>query len=193
MIRMKKKLGIDLPNMMDDKKLVAAILQGNEKTLRLFYLHFAPRIASFIHMKVADPKDAEEILQDVLLASIEALRDFSFRSTLFTFVCSIANHKVIDYYRRKKIKKVVFSQIPEAESLFSTLLGPESNFDEQVLREKIKKTFEKLTPQYRYILKMKYIYGYTVEEIAKKLSISFKSAESQLFRARKAFVFNYNI
>jgi RNA polymerase sigma factor (sigma-70 family) len=87
----------------------------------------------------------------------------------------------------------VFSQIPEAESLFATLLGPESNFDEQVLREKIKKTFTMLTPRYSLILKLKYVYGYSVSEISQKLSISFKSAESQLFRARRAFVLAYNI
>jgi RNA polymerase sigma-70 factor (ECF subfamily) len=179
--------------MYDDKKLVAGILSADEKVLRFFYTHFSPRLASYIRTKVADEQDAQEILQDVLLATIEALRDFSFRSSLFTFICSITNHKVIDYYRRKKIKKIVFSQIPEAESLFATLLGPESNLDEQVLREKIKKTFSMLTPRYSLILKLKYVYGYSVSEISQKLSISFKSAESQLFRARRAFVLAYNI
>lgn len=178
---------------MDDKKLVNEILKGNEKTLRYFYEHYAPRLASYIHIKVGDDQDAQEILQDVLLASIESLRDFSFRCALFTFLCSIANHKVIDYYRRRKIKKIVFSQIPEVESLVATLLGPESNFDEQMLREKIKKTFAQLTPRYSLILKLKYEYGFSVSEIAKKLSISFKSAESQLFRARKAFVLAYSV
>lgn len=179
--------------MWEDKKLIAEILSGNEKALRFFYTHFAPRLLSYIKNKVADEADVEEILQDVLLATIEALRDFSFRSSLLTFICAIANHKVIDFYRRRKIKKVVFSQIPEAESLFCTLLGPESNFDEQILREKIKKTFADLAPRYSLILKLKYVYGYSVSDIAGKLSISFKSAESQLFRARRAFMLAYTL
>ena len=140
---------------MEDKVLVGQILKGNEKMLRHFYLTYSSRLASYIRMKVGDEQDAQEILQDVLLASIEALRDFSFRCTLFTFLCSITNHKVIDYYRRRKLKKIVFSQIPEVESLVATLLGPESNFDEQVLKENIKRTFTKLTPQYSLILKLK--------------------------------------
>lgn len=177
---------------MDDEKLVSQILTGNEKTLRHFYHKYQPRIATFIKNKIANEKDAEEIIQDTLLACLEALRDFSFKSSLFTFICSIANHKVIDFYRRKKLKAVVFSRIPDVEPLISTIFGPEESLDEELLKQKIKQTFENIAPKYRRILKLKYIYGFTVTEIARKLSMSFKSAESQLFRARRAFVLAYS-
>lgn len=173
--------------------MVSQILQGDEKALRYFYKVYQPRLLTFIRNKIANEKDAEEILQDVLLAAIEALRDFSFRSSLFTFICSIAHHKVVDFYRRKKIKDVVFSRLPDVEPLVSTFFGPEESLDEVLLKEKIRETFDNIAPKYRTILKLKYIYGFSVFEIAKKLSISFKSAESQLFRARRAFVVAYNL
>jgi len=176
---------------MDEKKLVSQILAGNERALRYFYNAYQLRLTNFIKSKIANEGDAEEILQDTFLASIEALRDFSFRCRLFTFIASIANHKIIDFYRRKKIKDVVFSRLPDVEPLVSTLFGPEDSLDEELLKEKIKQTFDRITPKYRQILKLKYIYGFSVDEIARKLSISFKSAESQLFRARQAFVLAY--
>lgn len=176
---------------MTDKELVTQILKGNEKTLRYFYKTYQPRLLNIIKGKIANDNDAEEILQDVLLASLEAMRDFSFRSTLYTFVVSIANHKVIDFYRRKKIKHVVFSRLPNIEPLISTFFGPEQSFDDAILKQKIKQTFQNLTPNYRQILQLKYIYGFSVSEIAKRLCLSFKSVESQLFRARKAFTFAY--
>lgn len=180
-------------NIMTDKELVSQILQGNEKTLRSFFHQFQPRLLRYIRNRVGNEKDVEEILQDVFLATIEALRDFSFKSSLFTFICSIANHKVIDHYRKKKIKSILFSKIPDAEPLIATIFGPEDELDEQLLKQKIKETFQKITPRYSQILKLKYIYGYSVEEIAQKLSVSFKSAESQLFRARRAFTLAYNL
>jgi RNA polymerase sigma-70 factor (ECF subfamily) len=79
------------------------------------------------------------------------------------------------------------------EPLVSTLVGPENALDEELVKQKIKTVFGKLTPTYRLILELKYVQGYTVTEIANKLSISFKSAESQLFRARKAFVAIYSL
>lgn len=178
---------------MDEKQVVADILAGDERALRKFYEAYHPRLSSFVRHKVGNEHDVEEILQDVLFASLEALRDFSFKSTIYTFICSIANHKVIDYYRKKKVRQVVFSKFLEIEPILASFWGPENAFDELLLREKIKKTFAKLAPKHSQILQLKYIYGYSVEEIARKLSISFKSAESLLFRARKEFVFIYSI
>lgn len=176
---------------MNEKQLIYAILKGDEKSLLYFYRHFSPRLITFIRNKVANEADVEEILQDTLLAAIEAMRDFSFKSSLFTFICSIAYHKVIDFYRKKKIKNILFSQMPDMEPLISSLLDPEDAFDRKLLGQKIRQTFAKIAPRQSLILKLKYVYGYSVNEIAKKLSISFKSAESQLFRARKAFVTAY--
>ncbi len=176
---------------MDERDLIEKILRGDEAALLFFYKHFQKPLTSYIKQKVENEADVEEILQDTLFATLEGLRDFSFRSSLFTFICSIAHHKIIDFYRRKKIKKIVFSKIAEIEPLLITLLGPEDQLDEELLRRKIKETFQKITPRYALILKLKYIYGYSVAEVAKKLSVSFKSAESQLFRARKAFAKAY--
>lgn len=178
---------------LDEKKIVTEILHGNEATLRFFYTHFARPLRSYIAHRIHSEEDTEEILQDVLLATLEGLRDFSFRSGLFTFICSIANHKVVDFYRKKRIKNIVFSRLGDIEPFLSTLLSPEEAFDEEILKEKIKATFQRIAPAYSKILKLKYIYGYSVTEIAHILSISFKSAESQLFRARRAFVANFSL
>src|SRR3989338_8203612 len=143
-----------------EKALVNRILAGDEAALNAFYKKYYPSLYTFISKKINSPEDIEEILHDSFLATIEALRDFSFKCSLFTFICSIANHKVIDFYRRKKIKKIVFSKFESIEPLLSSIFGPEVILDEEILKENIKTTF--------------------------------KSAESQLFRARKAFVSVYS-
>jgi len=175
-----------------EKVLVNRILIGDEAALNSFYKKYYPSLYTFISKKINSREDIEEILHDSFLATIEALRDFSFKCSLFTFICSIANHKVIDFYRRKKIKKIVFSKFESIEPLLSSIFGPEEILDEEILKENIKTTFKKLAPSYEKILKLKYVHGFSVSEIAGKLNITFKSAESQLFRARKAFVSVYS-
>lgn len=142
----------------------------------------------FIASKVGNRADAEEILADTLYAFLEALRDFEGKSNIQTFLFSICHHKVIDFYRRKKLRHVVFSRLPQLESLIAPLLTPEDQLDATLLKEKVYHILGKLLPLYRRVLILKYLDQHTVAEIAHKLSISFKSAESQLFRARKAFV-----
>lgn len=173
---------------MDEQKLIEKILDRDRTALLVFYRTYTPKLVRFISTKVNDHQDVEEILQDTLLAFLEAIRDFQGKSTLSRFLYSICHHKIVDFYRRKKIKHVVFSRMPELEVLVSPLLNPEEELDVTLLKEKIHHVLGKLLPQYRRILTLKYVENLSVEDISKSLSITFKSAESKIFRARKAFV-----
>jgi RNA polymerase sigma factor (sigma-70 family) len=82
----------------------------------------------------------------------------------------------------------VFSRIPNLEFLVSPILNPEEELDARLLKEKIHRALARVLPQYRRLLTLKYIDNLSVTEIARQLAVSVKSAESQLFRARKAFV-----
>jgi RNA polymerase sigma factor (sigma-70 family) len=171
-----------------DIAVVKGILARDEQALSCFYLQYKGKLLSYLRHKVDKEEDCEELLQDTLFAFIESLRDFEGRSSIKTFLFSICQHKVIDYYRRKKIKHLVFSQIPQLEYLISPFLQPEEVLDAAIIKGKIKSALHALSPVYRDILLLKYEEGLSVEDIARKLSLTFKSTEARLFRARKAFV-----
>ena len=173
---------------MDDTNLIPKILARDRRALLTFYRRFAPKLSRYISGKVGNPSDAEEVLQDTLYAFLEAIRDFQGKSNVQTFLFSICQHKIIDYYRRKKIKHAVFSQMPQLEALISPLIGPEEQLDAALVAEKIRLVFAGILPRYRQLLLWKYLEGFSVAEIAERLTMSLKSVESQLFRARKAFV-----
>ncbi len=172
----------------EDATLIQQILSRDRRALSLFYRRFSPKLSRFIAIKVARKEDGEEILQDTLYAFLEAIRDFQGKSNIQTFLFSICQHKIIDFYRRKKMKHAVFSQMPQLEAFVSPLMNPEEELDATLVREKIHAVLSRLLPRYRQILILKYLEGHSVEEIARKLTLTFKSVESQLFRARKAFV-----
>lgn len=173
---------------MDDRKTIEKILSGDRRELGVFYKTYAPKLLRHIGTKVDNRADAEEILQDSLFAFLEAIRDFQGSASLKTFIFAICNHKIIDFYRRKKFKHVVFSKLPQLQFLISPLLNPEEELDANLLKEKVRRAFDKLLPHYRDVLVLKYIENLPVEDIARRLSVTFKSAESRIFRARKAFV-----
>jgi RNA polymerase sigma-70 factor (ECF subfamily) len=174
--------------MRSDQELAQAMLSRQEQALHEFYSRYKSPLLRFIRGKIDKEEDCEEILQDTLFGFLESLRDFHGKSSIKTFLFSICHHKIIDFYRRKKIKHVVFSQVPQLEMLISPLMAPEDELDATLVKEKIMRVLTIILPSYREILVYKYFEGLSVEEIAEKLSLSFKSAESRLFRARKAFV-----
>ncbi len=179
---------------MSDKELVDKLLGGDEKALRAYYGLYKVKLSNFIINKVSNYQDAEEIMQDVFIQSLDALRNFTFKSSLTTFLYSIANHKIIDFYRKKKIKQIVFSRLPEdITPLVSKLLGPEEEFSSKETKEQIKEVFRRIKPIYSTIIKLKYMDGLSVRQIAKKTFMSAKSVESMLFRARSSFTREYKL
>ncbi|MFC1646967.1 RNA polymerase sigma factor [Patescibacteria group bacterium] len=178
---------------MDDTLLIKRILAKDRRALYTFYQKFYPKISRYVKSKIGSACDADEVTCDCLYSFIESARDFEGRSSVNTFLFSIVRHKVIDYYRRKKVKHLVFSQTPYLENLVSPFLLPEDQLDINVLREKIFITLSKLFPKYKKVLLFKYADGRSVSEIAIILATTAKGAESVLFRARKAFVKEYAV
>jgi RNA polymerase sigma-70 factor, ECF subfamily len=177
---------------MDEKKLVKNIIAGNKKAIRLFYKTHKSRLFKHILKKVSNKKDAEEILQDVFMSALDSLPVFRFDSSLYTWVQTIARHEIADFYRKKKIKTLVFSRFPFIKKIVSQALSPELALQEKEIKQKIMATFKSISEGYSQILRLKYIEGKSYLEIAEILNKSPKAVESQLSRARLAFQKEYN-
>ena len=171
-----------------DFQLVQRILKREENALVEFHHLYSPKLFNYIKNKISINQDAEEVLQDSLFASLEALRDYAGQSSLYTYIYGITKHKVVDYYRRKKIKNIVFSKLPTVKDLVSNLLSPEQKYSERELIERINRCFSQMKPHYMKVLKLKYVEGFTVGQIAQLTQETIKGVESTLFRARKEFV-----
>lgn len=148
---------------------------------------FSPRLLNFINQFVEGKEDAQDILQETLISALGSLPTFSKRSSFYTWLCSIAKHEIADFYRKKRIKAFLFSRLPWLEGLAGEALGPEQLLLRKEFEQQVRRTLAGLGEGYREILRLKYYRGLTVEEIARELNESFKTVESRLFRARKAF------
>ncbi|HUV47319.1 MAG TPA: sigma-70 family RNA polymerase sigma factor, partial [Candidatus Bathyarchaeia archaeon] len=158
---------------------------------RKLYQAYESQLMNFILKKIGNRKDAEEILQDTFVSALDSLPLFSFKSSLLTWLCSIARHETADFYRRKKLKTIIFSRLPFLKKIIDQALGPELTLQEKQAKARIYHTFRNLSEGYSQILRLKYIDGLTMAQIAKKLGTTIKAVESRLFRARLAFQEEY--
>lgn len=176
----------------EEKELLEKIIKRDERALFYIYRKYQPLIFNFVKSQISNYQTAEELTQDIFIDFIEALRDFRFQSSLKTFLFSIARHKIVDQIRKRKIKNILFSKLPSyiVESLKVVFIDEE--IDKKELKEKISKVLDYLPNDYRVILRLKYIDGVKIKEIADKLKMNFKATESLLFRARKSFIKVFN-
>jgi len=175
-----------------EKSLIESIIHKDERALLRFYRMYHKLVFFFIQKTLGDYHAAQELTQDVFMDFIEALPDFHYRSSVKTFLFSIAKNKTVDYIRKKKIKKILFSALPSyiVEGLKTILIDEE--IEKKELQAKIRKTLDLLPDHYRFVLRLKYIEGESVKYIAQRLALGSKATESLIFRARKAFVSIFN-
>ena len=68
----------------------------------------------------------------------------------------------------------------------------DDQIEQKELAQKIEKVINLLPNDYHLILRLKYIDGRRVQEIARRLALTFKATESLLYRARQAFIKTYS-
>lgn len=177
---------------MKDHELVQKLIDGEEKALYELYSLYQKPLSNFIYKRTGDTTLTEEILQDVFIHALESLRDFRFQCSVKTFMYTIARNKVIDFIRKKKIKKVLLSTLPTYIVEGLTKVDFNEEMEKKELQEKLEQTFSELPHEYQVILRLKYIENQSVQYIAEYLFKTFKSTESLLYRARKAFIKTYS-
>lgn len=177
---------------MTDQELVKKLIEGEEKALYELYSLYRKPLYHFIYRRIRDEAVSDEILQEVFVNVLESLRDFRFQSSIKTFIYTIARNKVIDHIRRKKIKKVLLSALPEYVVEGLTQVDLNEEIEKKELQVKLEQTFSELPHEYEVILRLKYIENKSVQFIAETLVKTFKSTESLLYRARKAFIKTYS-
>lgn len=167
--------------------IIQRVIAGDKEGIVLFYKKFSPRISRFVHKKIGNSEDAEEIVNDIFLEAIDHLPKLSKHENLNAWLYAIANNTVIDYYRKNKLKALLFSQLPFLEIVDKEVHQPEFVFEKNKLRDAIEETFHSVSKKYQKILRFYYEENISVKELAQKLHISLKAAESLLFRARQSF------
>jgi RNA polymerase sigma factor (sigma-70 family) len=78
-----------------------------ETDLTAIVLRERSRLGSFIRRRVRDQIDAEDILQDVLFAFVEAFRLPTSIEHASAWLFQVARNRIVDRFRRKKEERIL--------------------------------------------------------------------------------------
>lgn len=174
-------------NEKDELLLASSIAAGDENAIEEYYNRHADSLYAFIFHHV-NREDAEEIWQDCLLVSIRNIANFRGQSSMFTWLCAIARHKIADYYRKQnRTAAFVDTPVEEINHIFDDAPLPEETLQQKSVRLKVIEALHSLPDEYRNAIIARYADNNSVDEIAEQLGKSYKATESLLSRARSAF------
>ena len=168
-------------------ELVEKLKQGNPDAVEQMYNANVDRVYSLVFNQVdRDHEVAQEIVQETFIAAVKSVKYFQVRSSIFTWLCSIANRKVADYYRRKKREdKHRVGYDIELEKMSDSSQGTTAHGETEDLNIVVRQALSKLPLHYRQAIIFKYVEGFSVSDIGEIMGRTDKSVEGLLTRARK--------
>jgi RNA polymerase sigma factor (sigma-70 family) len=127
------------------------------------------RLRNFIRRRVADPRDVEDIVQDVFSELVEANRLLMPIDHLTGWLYRVARNRIIDLFRRKKPEP--FEGDGE-ERLLSPDAGPEDAFERSVLLDEIEGALDELPKEQRDVFIAHEIDGKSFKDISAETGVN---------------------
>jgi RNA polymerase sigma factor (sigma-70 family) len=140
------------------------------------------RLRNFIRRRVADPADAEDILQDVFYKLVEANRLLMPIEHLTGWLFSVARNRITDLLRKKKPENFSDTAVAHSDDdgerlAFEDLLpspdaGPEALYARSVLLDELEAALGELPEEQRAVFVAHELEGRSFKEIAAQTGVS---------------------
>jgi len=179
-----------------DRLLAKRLLRSEERAFDDFFAWYFPRLYRFALARLRYNHDmAEEVVQATLCKAITVLKSYRGEAPLFTWLCTLCRREMSAQLRKGSREQVLSEPLDDSpeiraalESLAASLEGdPEDELRRKQIAHLVQVTLDFLPAGYGDALEWKYALGFSVREIAERLKLSPKAAESLLTRAREAF------
>lgn len=167
---------------MDELLLGSQIKDGNKEAFRQLYDLYSKKIYGFALYYLKSVPEAEEVIQAVFVKLWEGRNEIRENLSLRSFLYKITLNHIYNYLKHKNVQK-------SAGAIFQLAEDTDNSTQEHIfynnLKEHIDLLIEQLPEQRRTAFKLSRMEGLTHEEIAKRMQISVRTVESQVYKAIK--------
>jgi RNA polymerase sigma-70 factor (ECF subfamily) len=161
--------------------LVERAQLGERAALEELYLIHFDRIYSYLHLSVGNRHDAEDLTTQTFLRMLEAIGRFRWREAPFSaWLFRIAHNLAMDHFRAsKRVQTEEDVQYPPGTE--------ETSAEQQALdslgRAGMLQLIERLSPEQRQVLTLKFLFGFANGEVASILGKTEGAVKSLQHRA----------
>jgi len=178
-------------NKEEQDRLVKACKKNNRDAMEKIYTFFMPRMIAVSIRYCKNRSDAEDIVQEAFIKIFKSIKKYKHHGTLGSWIERIVVNTAIDHWH--KVKKTVLvdnSEFIEENNSQELDEMEKDRFAQQLSVEKLREFINDLPDQYRYVLNLYAIEGYSHKEISKILKIKESTSRSNYTRARKKLLEN---
>lgn len=163
-----------------EEQLLQRLQSGDSQAYSDLVARYAGGLRRLAHGLTGNASDADDLVQQALIAVIEGIHRFRRDASLKTWLSRVVVFQASKLRRSRQVRK---AEAIDAVEPASTHRSPQ-----QLLEQKVDVTtmLGALSPEYREVLTLRELQGLSYQEIAETLKIPQGTVESRLFRARAA-------
>jgi RNA polymerase sigma-70 factor, ECF subfamily len=179
-----------------DLELVRSAVAGDDRAFHALVDRHAPALFRSALSLSRNRADAEDLLQETLIAAHRGLKNFAGRSSVRTWLVTILTRKAFKVLNRAKRRPAVFSldadeNSPKRNEPRSSATGADSIAAIEGKLD-VMQVLQTLGESHRQVLVLREIQGLSYDEIAAVLQMPRGTVESRIFRARAEFRQRYS-
>ena len=177
---------------------LARARKGDEKAVLEIFHYMYPHVAKLVQANLPARESAEDLIQQVCVKVMSHLDQFSGKVPLLHWVSRIAVNTCLNQIRHEKRRpEVRLADLSEDEAAVVENLassGSELDASDQVAsRELVDKLLDTLKPQDRLLMRLMYLEGRQLEDIAKLTGWNKALIKVRAFRARAQLRRRYSL
>jgi len=168
----------------DDHQLVRLILDGDNKAFAEIVRRYENMVARTVKSMLGDVQQADDVGQDTFIRLYRSLKDFRGDSSLGTYIQRIAINQSLNEIRRSKRFLSMFYRSDDDDTREIEI--PSGDHEgERDMKEIVDMAISKLDPDFRSVVVLRSIHGYSTKETAEILELPLGTVLSRLSRARE--------
>ena len=171
----------------EERRLLEAARGGDRRALEQVTLRVAGSLYRFGRGFCRDPHDAEDVMQDALVALVSSLERFRGEGSLSSWAYVVARNACAR--RRKRSARHEPLEHDDGEpkhELPDTGAGPERAAERRELHEALEREIAALPDSLRHVLVLRDVEGLSAAEVGERLGLGERAVKSRLHRARLA-------
>ncbi len=158
-------------------------LDGDESAFGELLDMYSENLIFFINRYVHNIAIAQELSEDVFVELLIHKRRYNFKTSLKTYVFTIAHNKAVDYIRKCARHPECAYEYIETES---DRLSIEDEFIKKEQERELHRAIDTLNNDYKTVLHLIYFEDMSCEQAGKVMKKSRKQIENLIYRAKQA-------
>ena len=165
-----------------DEDLIARIANGDRLAMQVLYARHHVRVYRFVLRFVRNEATAEDLISDVFLDVWRQANRFEGRSSVSTWLMSIARFKALSTLRKRPEEEL---DEERAETIEDQSDDPEVTAQKRDKGNILRQCLTALSPEHREVIDLVYYHEKSVEEVAAIVGIPEATVKTRMFYARK--------